>query len=97
MLRWTGAWDDYLDWQTRDKRTLKHVNVLIRDAMRSPFAGLDKPEPLKWELQGAWSVASISRTGWCIWSRAGICAFCPPWPLLSVLVECWQHLFSKKN
>ena len=46
MLRWTGAWDDYLYWQTRDKRTLKHVNVLIRDAMRSPFAGLDKPEPL---------------------------------------------------
>lgn len=33
----------------------KRVNALIRDAMRSPFAGLGKPEPLKWELQGAWS------------------------------------------
>ena len=56
MLRWTDdAWNDYLYWQVQDKKTLKRVNALIRDAMRSPFAGLGKPEPLKWELQGAWS------------------------------------------
>ena len=44
-----------LYWQTQGKRTLKRVNALMRDAMCSPFAGLGKPEPLKWELQGAWS------------------------------------------
>lgn len=56
MLRWTDdAWNDYLYWQVQDKKTPKRVNALIRDAMRSPFAGLGKPEPLKWELQGAWS------------------------------------------
>ena len=49
MLRWTDdAWNDYLYWQVQDKKTLKWVNALIRDAMRSPFAGLGKPEPLKW-------------------------------------------------
>lgn len=54
MLRWTeDAWDDYLYWQTQGRRTLRRVNALIRDTMRSPFAGLGKPEPLKWELQGA--------------------------------------------
>ena len=56
MLRWSDdAWNDYLYWQGQDKKTLKRVNALIRDAMRSPFTGLGKPEPLKWELQGAWS------------------------------------------
>ena len=44
MLRWTDdAWNDYLYWQVQDKKTLKRVNALIRDAMRSPFAGLGKP------------------------------------------------------
>lgn len=53
MLRWTeDAWDDYLYWQTQGKKTLRRVNALIRDMMRSPFTGLGKPEPLKWELQG---------------------------------------------
>ncbi len=56
MLRWTDdAWEDYLYWQSQDKRTLKRINALIRDALRSPLAGLGKPEPLKWDFQGAWS------------------------------------------
>ncbi|GHT78240.1 hypothetical protein FACS189464_1360 [Bacteroidia bacterium] len=30
---WTDAgWDDYLYWQTQDKKTLKRVNLLIKDA-----------------------------------------------------------------
>lgn len=28
---------------------------LIRDIQRDPFAGIGKPEPLKYELQGYWS------------------------------------------
>lgn len=56
MLRWTDdAWEDYLHWQSQDKRTLKRINALIRDAQRSPFEGIGKPEPLKWDFQGAWS------------------------------------------
>lgn len=56
MLRWTDdAWKDYLHWQSQDKRTLKRINALIRDAQRSPFEGIGKPEPLKWDFQGAWS------------------------------------------
>ncbi|WP_372478257.1 Txe/YoeB family addiction module toxin [Nostoc mirabile] len=28
---------------------------MIRDIQRDPFAGIGKPEPLKYELQGYWS------------------------------------------
>ncbi|WP_165248407.1 Txe/YoeB family addiction module toxin [Adlercreutzia sp. ZJ141] len=49
------AWSDYLYWQTRDKKTLKRINVLIRDIERSPFEGIGKPEPLKFGLSGCWS------------------------------------------
>lgn len=49
------AWDDYLFWQKNDKKTLKRINELIRDSVRSPFHGLGKPEPLRFELSGFWS------------------------------------------
>lgn len=49
------AWDDYLYWQTQDKKTLKRVNALLKDIERSYFAGIGKPEPLKGELSGFWS------------------------------------------
>lgn len=50
------AWDDYLWWQTQDKRTLKKINALIKDIERSGFsAGIGKPEPLRGDLSGFWS------------------------------------------
>jgi toxin YoeB len=49
------AWDDYLYWQQTDRRVLKRINDLIRDIMRSPFAGVGKPEPLRHALAGYWS------------------------------------------
>ena len=55
-LTWTlAAWEDYQYWQTQDKKTLKRINLLIRDAMRSPFEGIGKPEPLRESLSGFWS------------------------------------------
>lgn len=49
------AWDDYLYWQSQDKKTLKRINSLIKDMQRSTFDGLGKPEPLKENLSGFWS------------------------------------------
>lgn len=46
------AWDDYLYWQKQDKKTLKRINSLIQDIKRSPFDGMGKPEPLKYNLSG---------------------------------------------
>ena len=49
------AWDDYLYWQTQDKKTLKKVNQLVKDIERSNFEGIGKPEALKGNLSGFWS------------------------------------------
>jgi toxin YoeB len=49
------AWADYLHWQNQDRRTLRRVNLLIRETERSPFEGIGKPEPLKHNLSGWWS------------------------------------------
>ena len=49
------AWEDYLYWQTQDKKTLKRVNALLKDIERDNFKGIGKPEPLKGALSGFWS------------------------------------------
>lgn len=49
------AWEDYLYWQTQDKKTLKKVNTLIKDIQRNPFEGIGKPEALRKNLSGLWS------------------------------------------
>jgi len=50
------AWDDYLYWQTQDKKTLKRINKLLQDIERNGYNGIGKPEPLKGDLSGYWSV-----------------------------------------
>ena len=49
------AWDDYLFWQQNDKAMLRRVNALTRDIQRDPFAGIGKPEALKFNFSGYWS------------------------------------------
>ena len=49
------AWDDYLFFQSQDKKTLKRINALIKDIERSNFDGIGKPEALKGNLSGFWS------------------------------------------
>jgi len=40
------AWEDYLYWQTQDKKTLRRINNLIRDIDRNGYQSLGKPEAL---------------------------------------------------
>ena len=49
-LAWTDdGWDDYVYWQTEDKRTLKKINSLIKSINRDgPLMGEGHPEPLKY-------------------------------------------------
>jgi len=49
------GWSDYDHWLRQDTGTLKKIHTLLRDITRSPFSGLGKPEPLKFELSGYWS------------------------------------------
>jgi len=47
--------EDYIFWQTEDKRTLKKINGLIRDIIRNGHDGIGKPEQLKGDMSGYWS------------------------------------------
>ncbi|WP_112467631.1 Txe/YoeB family addiction module toxin [Streptomyces triticisoli] len=49
------GWEDYVHWQTADRKILKRVNRLIDEVLRDPYEGIGKPEPLKHALAGAWS------------------------------------------
>ncbi|MDZ8085349.1 MAG: Txe/YoeB family addiction module toxin [Nostoc sp. DedQUE12b] len=49
------AFEQLGQWATEDKKIFKKILELIRDIQRDPFAGIGKPEPLKYELQGYWS------------------------------------------
>lgn len=44
------AWEDYLYWQTEDKKILKRINQLLKDIDRNGYDGIGKPEPLKYEF-----------------------------------------------
>ena len=48
------AWDDYVYWQTQDRKTIKRINELIKDTKRNGYSGIGKPEPLKGEFSGFW-------------------------------------------
>ena len=50
-----NSWEDYVSWQSDDKNMLKKINDLIKDIQRTPYKGLGKPEPLKYDLAGFWS------------------------------------------
>jgi toxin YoeB len=49
------GWDDYLYWQTQDRKILKRINQLIEDISRNENTGIGKPEPLRHEWAGWWS------------------------------------------
>lgn len=56
-IKWhEDAWDDYLNWQKLDKKYLKKINSLLNSISRNGYQCEGKPEPLKGELSGFWSV-----------------------------------------
>lgn len=52
----SDAWSEYVSWQTEDRKTLKRINLLITDILRNGYNSIGKPEPLKGNFQGWWSV-----------------------------------------
>ncbi len=42
-------------WTETDRRKATKILDLIEATLKSPFEGIGKPEPLKFELAGAWS------------------------------------------
>lgn len=53
---WSDEGQDYLYWQAQDKKTLKKINKLLESIDRNGYQCIGKPEPLKDDLSGFWSV-----------------------------------------
>ena len=49
------AWDDYIYWQTQDKKTIKRINQLVQDTTRNGYAGIGQLEPLRGDFSGFWN------------------------------------------
>ena len=49
------SWPEYLHWQEHEPDTLRRLNALIAQCMRTPFQGTGKPEPLNGAQAGWWS------------------------------------------
>lgn len=49
------GWEDYLYWQTEDRKTLRKINTLLKNIERNGNEGIGKPEPLTGDLSGFWS------------------------------------------
>lgn len=50
-----NGWEDYIFWKNSDVKISRKIDRLIKDIQRTPFEGLGKPEPLKYDLAGYWS------------------------------------------
>jgi toxin YoeB len=79
-----AAWADYLYWQATNRAIVTRVNELIKDAERSPFSGIGKPEPLVGDYKGWWSrritrehrlVYRVSGTGTAQYLEIASCRF----------------------
>jgi toxin YoeB len=42
-------------WMDADRNTAMRILQLVEAVLKDPFAGIGKPEPLKYVLAGAWS------------------------------------------
>ena len=49
------GWDDFNYWLVTDPDKVERIVALIKECQRTPFNGIGKPEPLKFELKGFWS------------------------------------------
>jgi toxin YoeB len=50
-----NAWEDFEYWIETDSEIVEKIRSLMNEIRKSPFKGLGKPEPLKYDLKGYWS------------------------------------------
>ena len=50
-----NGWEDFDYWLSQDPSVAAKIRALLKDISRTPFQGIGKPEPLKFDLKGCWS------------------------------------------
>jgi toxin YoeB len=49
------ALEQYDSWAAEgNSKTLEKIHALLESILETPYAGIGKPEPLKYELAGSW-------------------------------------------
>jgi len=49
------GWEDFTYWVAHDRKIAQRIVQLVKEIERQPFAGVGKPEPLRYDLAGFWS------------------------------------------
>jgi len=50
-----NGWKDFQYWIETDNTIVDKIKDLLNEIKRTPFQGIGKPEPLKYDLKGFWS------------------------------------------
>jgi len=58
-----NSWEDYVWWQTEDRKILKRITALIKDIERNGNDGIGKPEPLEHGFRAIGHAGSRMSTG----------------------------------
>ncbi|GAB24417.1 putative toxin [Gordonia polyisoprenivorans NBRC 16320 = JCM 10675] len=80
-----SAWEDYVHWQSVDRRLLTRINTLLDACLRDAFTGIGKPEPLTPgrcgitipTLQRTPSYLTAGRPTLTPWRHTGVGVCCP--------------------
>jgi toxin YoeB len=49
------GWEDFEYWIENDMGIVTRINNLLKSIRKTPFTGIGKPEPLRYDLKGFWS------------------------------------------
>ncbi len=50
-----NTWEEFEYWLETDSEVVLKIKELLKDIKKSPFQGIGKPEPLRYDLKGFWS------------------------------------------
>lgn len=84
------AWEEFNYWLETDPDTIKKIKELIKSIRQTPFKGIGKPEPLKYDLKGFWSrrISGDHRLVYKITGKNGVDQVC-------TIVQCRFHYDDK--
>lgn len=50
-----NGWEDFQYWIETDSSIVEKIKNLLNEIKKTPFQGIGKPEPLRYDLKGYWS------------------------------------------
>lgn len=55
-VKWSkSAYEDFQLWKKKDTNKVKRIKKILANISETPYEGIGKPEPLRFDLSGWWS------------------------------------------